>query len=57
MAEKYKTLSPGKKRQLRDKYTALFGFKRVTFYQKLKGRLSLMPIEQNFFNENLIQNG
>jgi hypothetical protein len=54
MAEKYKTLSPGKKRQLRDKYTASFGFKPVTFYQKLKGRLKLMPIEQKFFTENLV---
>lgn len=57
MAEKYKTLSPGKKRQLWTKYKDLFGMHKVTFYRKIQGQTNLMPIEQNFFNENLLQNG
>lgn len=50
--EKYKLLSPGKKRLLKDKYADLFYKSRVFFY-KLKNERPMTKAEQIFFNENL----
>lgn len=50
----YKKLSPGKKRQIRQKYQELFGC-RSTFYRKLSGAVRVKMAETLFFNENIPQ--
>lgn len=50
--QKYNSLSPGKKRRLRDQYMSLF-FSRRTFYYKILGQLPLLKAEKIFFDQNL----
>lgn len=55
-SQKYQRLSPGKKRLLRRKFMAMFGYCKMSFYRKIDNKQPLRPVETDFFNQNLLTN-